>query len=266
MGKVLAIANQKGGVGKTTTAINLAAALGEENAKTVLIDLDPQSNSTSGLGIYRKKIKNSVYGILIEPEKVNNSIIKTKFKNVSLIPSVMELAGAEIEIVNEKNRAGILKKAIDKIKNDFDYIIIDCPPSLGLLTVNALVASESVLIPVQCEYFALEGLSRLTSTIKQIKSTYNCDLKIDGILLTMFDGRLKLTMQVVYEIKKYFVGLIYKSIIPKNVRISEAPSFGEPVVYYDRNSKGSIAYLKLAKEIMNKNSKGDEDECIKKVV
>ncbi len=250
MKKIISIVNQKGGVGKTTTAVNLVAALGLENKKALLIDLDPQGNSTSGVGISKKEIENSIYDVLINNKNINDVIIKTKFKNTYFVPSKVELAGAEIEMIGIENRTFLLKNALEKIEQNFDIILIDCPPSLGVLTLNALAASTGVIIPVQCEYYALEGLSQLIITMKHVKNMYNENLKIDGVLLTMYDGRLKLTMQVVDEIKKYFAKKIYKSVIPKNVKLSEAPSFGEPISYYDKTSKGCLAYKNLAKEVV----------------
>ena len=248
--RIISIVNQKGGVGKTTTAINLTAALGLEGKKILLIDLDPQGNSTSGMGVSKKEIKNSVYDILINKTKPEDVIIKTKFKNIDFIPSNVELAGAEVEMISIKNRTFLLKEAVEKVKENYDLILIDCPPSLGILTLNALTASSSVIIPLQCEYFALEGLSQLILTMRHVREHYNKELKISGVLLTMYDGRLKLTMQVVGEIKKFFAKNIYKTVIPKNVKLSEAPSYGEPISYYDKTSKGCLAYESLAKEVI----------------
>lgn len=254
MCKVIAVVNQKGGVGKTTTAVNLSAAIGIEKEKTLLVDLDPQGNSTSGMGIIKKQVDFSLYDVLINYRPIDSVIIHTQFQNVDVVPSGIELAGAEIEMVELEERTFLLKKRIEAIKSEYNYILIDCPPSLGILTLNALTASDAIIIPTQCEYYALEGLSQLVATVKQVKKLYNPLIEIDGVLLTMYDGRLKLTMQVVNEVKKHFNNKVYKSVIPKNVRLSEAPSFGEPISYYDKYSKGARAYQKLAKEVI-KNTK-----------
>lgn len=253
MGKIIAITNQKGGVGKTTTAVNLAAGLGELGKKTLLVDMDPQGNATSGLGINKRQVKVSCYDMLILGKTAEEATTKTPFKNVWVIPSHISLAGAEIELVEIENRTMGLRASLLKVKDRYDFIIIDCPPSLGLITVNALAASDSILIPIQCEYYALEGLSQLISTVRTVKRMYNADLEVEGVLLTMYDSRLNLTVQVVDEVKKYFAGKIFKTVIPRNVRLSEAPSFGQPIMYYDRSSRGTEAYLSLSKEIIVKN-------------
>lgn len=254
MGKIIAITNQKGGVGKTTTAVNLTASLGMKDKKVLLVDVDPQGNATSGLGINKRKIKTSSYDVLISNIPVDQVIIKTQFKNIDILPSNIELAGAEIELVELENRSTGLKNALAKVKNQYDYIIIDCPPSLGLITLNALTCCDTILIPIQCEYYALEGLSQLIATVRQVKRLYNPHIEIEGVLLTMFDGRLNLTLQVVDEVKKHFSQKVYKTTIPRNVKLSEAPSFGEPVAYFERSSKGAIAYHELAQEIISKNT------------
>lgn len=253
MGKVIAVTNQKGGVGKTTTSVNLAACLAYEGKKTLLIDCDPQSNATSGLGYDRQDYELSVYDCLISPEKTDETIIKTKYKNLYVLPSSSDLSAAEIELAFEDNREVFLKRVTDRLKKEFDFIIIDAPPALGMITINVMTACDSVLIPIQCEYYALEGLSQLIGTIRKIKKTYNKYIKIEGVLGTMYDGRTNLSIQVLDEVKKYFPDLVYKSIIPRNVKLSEAPSFGEPIIKYDRTSKGADAYVSLAKEVIKNN-------------
>lgn len=255
MGKIIAIANQKGGVGKTTTAVNLTTALGAHRKKTLLVDVDPQGNATSGLGINKKDTVKTSYNLIIGNSKAREIIIKTKFKNVDIMPSGIELAGAEVELVELDDRVFKMKKELTAIKDDYDYILIDCPPSLGLITLNALTASNTVFIPIQCEYYALEGLSQLVSTIRQVKRVYNPSIDIEGILLTMYDARLNLTTQVVDEVKRYLPQKVYKTVIPRNVRLSEAPSFGLPALYYDKASKGTKAYTELAKEFIKRNRK-----------
>ncbi|WP_274953502.1 ParA family protein [Angelakisella massiliensis] len=253
MGKIIAVANQKGGVGKTTTAVNLAAGLGEKGKKVLLVDLDPQGNATSGFGISKKEVEVSGYDVLILSTPVEKATIRTKFKNVSIVPSHISLAGAEIELVELENRSLGLRASLLQVKDQYDFIIIDCPPSLGLITVNALAASDTILIPIQPEYYALEGLSQLMSTVRTVKRMYNSQLEIEGVLLTMYDSRLNLTLQVVDEVKKFFAGKIFKTIIPRNVRLSEAPSFGQPIMYYDRSSRGAEAYMNLTAEVIRNN-------------
>ncbi len=253
MAHIISIVNQKGGVGKTTTAVNLAAGLGILGKRTLLIDIDPQGNSTSGYGISKRDTKLNSYHLLTNAAKIDSVIIKTEFSNVDVIPSGMDLAGAEIEMIDLDNRESVLKMAIANVYNDYDYILLDCPPSLSLITLNALVASDRVLVPIQCEYYALEGLSQLMSTVRLVKQKYNPELELEGVLLTMFDGRLNLTQQVVGEVKRFFPRKVFATVIPRTVRLSEAPSFGQPIQYYDKGNKGAIAYNTLAEEIVNKN-------------
>ena len=253
MTKIISIANQKGGVGKTTTSINLAACLAALEYKTLLVDADPQANSTSGLGINVEKINKSIYDCMIEEKISNKNIIKTELDYLHLLPSDIDLVGAEIEMVELKNRDTRMKNCLDSIKNKYDFIIIDCSPSLGIVTINSLVASDSIIIPVQCEYFALEGLGKLLETIKLIQSKLNYNLSIEGILLSMYDVRLRLSNQVVEEVQMYFKSLVFNTIIPRNVRLSEAPSYGVPAISYDADCKGSLSYMNLAKELIKKN-------------
>lgn len=254
MGKIIAIANQKGGVGKTTTSINLAASLGVLEKKVLLIDADPQANSTSGLGIDVESIEIGTYQVLEHSATPQESILKTSSPNVDIIPAHIDLVAIEIELVDKPEREYMLKKALKSIKNDYDFIIIDCAPSLGLLTVNALTASDSVVIPIQCEYFALEGLGKLLNTIKSIQRLHNPDLDIEGLLLTMYDSRLRLSNQVVEEVKKHFNEMVFDTIIQRNTKLSEAPSFGESIISHDADSKGAINYLHLAQEVIKKNN------------
>ena len=257
MGKIIAFANQNGGVGKTTTAVSVAACMGAKGKKVLLVDVDPQGNATSGMGVNKRQVSRSTYDLLVMDEtEIENVIQKTEFQNVDILPSNMQLAGAEIELVDLENRTSRLKQAILPVKDRYDYIIIDCPPSLGLITLNALTASDTILIPIQCEYFALEGLSQLMATMRQVKRLYNPSIEIEGVLFTMYDGRLNLTMQVVEEVKRYFPRKVFKTVIPRNVKISEAPSFGKPVFYYDRYSKGSISYGELTNEILQNQREG----------
>lgn len=253
MGKIIAIANQKGGVGKTTTSINLAASFAALEHKTLVIDADPQANSTSGLGFDPREVSKSIYEIVIDDTDPNDAILKTDIEYLSLLPSHIDLVGAEIELINMPDREWLMKKSLSKIKDDYDFIIIDCSPSLGIITVNALTAANSIIIPVQCEYFALEGLGKLLNTIKIVQSNLNPELEIEGILLTMYDVRVRLSNQVVEEVKTHFQKLVFDTIIQRNIRLSEAPSFGVPALLHDANSKGSINHLNLAREILQKN-------------
>lgn len=254
MGKIIAIANQKGGVGKTTTSINLAASLGVLEKKVLLIDADPQANATSGIGIDVESVEVGTYQLLEHSHSAKEAIIKTDTPNLDIIPAHIDLVAIEIELVDKKSREYMLKKAIQDIKNEYDYVLIDCAPSLGLLTLNALTAANAVIIPIQCEYFALEGLGKLLNTIKSVQKIHNQELDIEGLLLTMYDARLRLSNQVVEEVQKHFNNMVFQTIIQRNVRLSEAPSYGESIINYDASSKGANNYLSLAKEIINKNS------------
>ncbi len=255
MGKIISIANQKGGVGKTTTAINLAASLAVLEHKTLLVDADPQANSTSGVGFDPRNIKTSIYECLINEVEPQDIILETSSPNLYLLPAHIDLVGAEIEIVNLPDRERMMRAALAKIKDDYDFIIIDCSPSLGLVTINALTASDSVIIPVQCEYFALEGLGKLLNTIKIVQSRLNTDLEIEGILLTMYDIRLRLSNQVVEDVKTHFQTMVFDTIIQRNTKLGEAPSFGETIIIHDASSKGAVNYLNLAREVLQKNNK-----------
>jgi len=248
MGKIISVSNQKGGVGKTTTALSLSAALGVLEKKVLLIDMDPQSNATSGLGVDSNEATLSSYDLIIGNAKASNIVIQTSSPNLDLIPAKIDLVGLEIEIVNESSREYLLKNALEKIKEKYDFIIIDCPPSLGLITLNALTCSNSVIIPIQCEYFALEGLGKLLNTIKGVQKVHNPNLSLEGILLTMFDSRLRLSNQVKQDVKKHFGNIVFNTIIPRNVSLGEAPSHGESILMYNATSKGSKSYLKFAQE------------------
>lgn len=252
MGKIVSIANQKGGVGKTTTAVNLSTILAKKNKKVLLVDTDPQGNATSGLGI-DKEVEKSIYDVLVEDATIEETALKTAVKNLKICPSNINLAGAEVQLVGMENREKRLKEKLDKVKEEYDYIIIDCPPSLGLITLNAFTASDSVLIPVQCEYYALEGLGQLMNTINLVKRHLNKCLSIEGAVLTMYDIRTNLSNQVVKEVKKYFEDKVYKTVIPRNVKLSEAPSYGMPITVYDPRSKGAKCYEKFAKEFIKIN-------------
>lgn len=251
MGKTIAIFNQKGGVGKTTTNINLAACLALKGKKILILDIDPQGNTTSGIGIAKKGLENTTYEILVD-DQINpyDAVMNTGVKNLDIIPASVQLAGAEIELVQLESKEQRLKKAIEKIKENYDYIFIDCPPSLGLLTINSLTAVDSVLIPIQCEFYALEGVSQLMSTIELVKKSLNPELKIQGVILSMYDGRTNLSIQVVEEVKKYFKEKVYTTVIPRNVRLAEAPSYGVPITEYDPRSAGARAYMEFAEEFL----------------
>lgn len=253
MAKIISVANQKGGVGKTTTAVNLASCLAEQGKKVLIIDADPQGNATTGLGVEKDKLSGTVYDILVNEMEAKDVITKTKYFDLDIIASDISLSGAEIELVGLNKREFLLKEALNKVKDNYDFIIIDCPPSLGLVTINSLTATDTVLIPIQCEYYALEGVMQLTNTINLVKKALNPELDIEGVVMTMFDGRTNLSIQVVDEVKKCFGKKVYRSVIPRNVRLSEAPSFGEPINVFDRTATGAIAYTSLAKEVIERN-------------
>jgi chromosome partitioning protein len=256
MGKIIAIANQKGGVGKTTTTVNLAASLGVLEQKVLLVDADPQANATSGLGIEVETVENGTYQVLEHAISAKKAIVRTNSPNVDIIPAHIDLVAIEIELVDREDREYMLKVALQEVKDDYDYIVVDCAPSLGLITVNALTAADSVIIPIQCEYYALEGLGKLLNTIKSIQKIHNPDLDIEGLLLTMYDSRLRLSNQVVAEVKKHFHNMVFKTIIQRNIRLGEAPSYGESIIAYDATSKGAINYINLAHEIIKNNTNG----------
>lgn len=255
MGKTIAIFNQKGGVGKTTTNINLSACLANKGKKVLIVDIDPQGNTTSGLGVTKKNLKNTTYELLVEKGyKTEKAIMKTATKNLDMIPASVDLAGAEIELVQIPGREKMLKAALDRVKDKYDYIFIDCPPSLGLLTINSLAAVDSVLIPIQCEFYALEGVSQLMGTIDLVKKNINPGLTVEGVILSMFDGRTNLSIQVVQEVKRYFGNKVFATVIPRNVRLAEAPSFGMPITEYDPKSTGAIAYMDFAEEFLEREA------------
>ena len=255
MGKIISIANQKGGVGKTTTAVNLSACIAERGKKVLLVDIDPQGNASSGLGV-ESHLDKSIYNVLVDSVPIEETVMETMVKKLNVCPANINLAGAEIELVSMVSRENRLKKALDAVKDEYDYIFIDCPPSLGLITLNAFTASDSVLVPIQCEYFALEGLGQLINTIKLVQQHLNQNLKIEGVVLTMFDARTNLSSEVAVEVEKYFGNKVFQTIIPRNIRLSEAPSYGLPINLYDKDSKGAETYKKLAKELIQSNEKG----------
>lgn len=251
MSKVIAVFNQKGGVGKTTTNVNLSASIGKMGKKILVLDLDPQGNTTSGYGVDKNSVESTIYEVMLDSLDIREAIINTEFDNIDIVAAATELSGAEIELTTMKDREFILKNALEPIREEYDYIFIDCPPSLGMLTINSLTAVDSVLIPIQCEYYALEGVSQLMETIKLVKSRLNPNLDIQGVVLSMFDGRANLSIQVVEEVKRYFKGSVYTTLIPRNVRLAEAPSHGKPVIYYDSKCRGTEAYLELAEEFID---------------
>lgn len=253
MGKVIAVSNQKGGVGKSTTVVNLAAVFGAKGKKTLIVDFDPQGNTTTSYGIRKKSIRNTVYEVLMGDCSLYEAVVATEFRGVSVVPTTQNLSGAAVQLMSEQNRAGKLRKALEDARKYYDYILIDCPPTLDMLTINALVAADSVIIPLQCEFLSLEGLVELNRTIDRVKDVWNPELEIEGILFTMYVERYKVTGQIVKEVKKYYADKIFDTVIPRNIALSEAPSFGQPAIYYDKKSKGAKAYESLAKEIIKKN-------------
>lgn len=255
MGKIFAIANQKGGVGKTTTTVSLSAAFGKLGMRVLVVDMDQQGNTTSGYGVNKRGLNATSYNILMGERRAQDAIVKTRFDDVYILPANTDLAGAELEMVDLENRALMLKKALASVKGDFDYIFIDCPPSLGLITLNSLAAADSLIIPMQCEFYSLEGLTQLIETVKIVKQRYNADIDVSGILFTMYDQRLNVTGQVVSEVKKHLGNKAFNTVIPRNIRLSEAPSYGEPIIYYDRVSKGAEAYMALALEILEREKR-----------
>ena len=258
MGRTIVIANQKGGVGKTTTAINLSASLAKLEKKVLVVDMDPQGNTTSGFGVDKENTEYSVYDLLLGECGIKDAVLPDVFERLSLLPSHIDLAAAEIELIGKEEKEFILKKALDQVKEEYDFIMIDCPPSLNLLTINSMCAGDTVLVPIQCEYYAVEGLSQLMATVRQVKRLYNPNIDLEGVLLTMYDGRLNLTAQVLSEVKKYYGEKVYKTTIPRNVRLSEAPSYGQPVFYYDKSSSGTRAYMELANEFMKRNKEASK--------
>lgn len=259
MSKVIAVANQKGGVGKTTTAVNLSSSLAYRGKNVLLLDIDPQGNTTSGLGVDKKKIFKSTYDVIINDAEIEDTLVNTPIEKLKLCPSNIQLAGAEVELVSIISRENRLKNSLEVIKNKFDFVIIDCPPSLGLLTLNSLTAANTILVPIQCEYYALEGLSQLMETVKLVQKHLNKELDVEGVVLTMFDARTNLSIQVVEEVKKHFRNKVYRTIIPRNVRLSEAPSYGLPIILYDPKSKGSECYLDLADEVIEYSEEESND-------
>ena len=260
MGKIVSFSNQKGGVGKTTTCVNMAAYLAVRGKKTLLVDIDPQGNSTTGLGYSKRTLKHSVYNVLIEDEKPQKSILNTEVEGLDLLPANIDLAGAEVELVYKKNRERILREALLPLKEEYDYILIDCPPSLGLLTINALTSADSVIIPIQSEYYAMEGLSQLMNSISLVKQRLNKDLKVEGVVLTMYDDRATISRQIVSEIKRYFSKTLYEIVIPRNIRLSEAPSHGKPIVLHDPKCRGARAYQALTDEFLARQEKTESEE------
>ena len=258
MGKIIPFSNQKGGVGKTTTCVNMAAYLSTLNRKVLLVDLDPQGNATTGLGFSKSTLKKSVYNVMIDEEDVKDNVLPTELENLFILPSNIDLAGAEVELVYKKSREKVLKGALEKVRNEYDYILIDCPPSLGLITINALAAADSVIIPIQSEYYALEGLSQLMNTIALVRQHLNKGLKVEGVVLTMYDGRSLISKQIAAEIKKYFTKKLYEIVIPRNVRLSEAPSHGKPILLHDPKCMGARAYSALTEEFLKKTEREGE--------